>query len=76
MCITACPFGVISLHPEKHVAIKCDLCGGDPECVKHCPTGALKYLPASRDGLTKRRAGAKKIAELLSLVEDASKERV
>jgi len=22
----------------------CDLCGGDPQCVKHCPEGALMYL--------------------------------
>ncbi len=42
-CVEACPFGAINLHPIKHVAIKCDLCGGrEPQCVKFCPTKVLK----------------------------------
>ncbi len=41
-CAEACPFGAIALHPSKGVAIKCDLCGGDPACVKFCPAGVLK----------------------------------
>jgi Fe-S-cluster-containing hydrogenase component 2 len=41
-CIEACPFGAISLHPEKNIAIICDLCEGNPACVKLCPTNALK----------------------------------
>ena len=36
-CMEACEFGAITLLPtEKAVAI-CDLCDGDPECVKLCP---------------------------------------
>jgi Fe-S-cluster-containing hydrogenase component 2 len=27
----------------QHVAVKCDLCGGDPKCVKNCMAGALHY---------------------------------
>jgi len=46
MCILACPFGSIRLDPQENVAIKCDLCGGDPECVKFCITGALQYVEA------------------------------
>ena len=42
-CVKACPFGAITLHPEKNVAVVCDLCNGDPACVKYCPTGALKF---------------------------------
>jgi aldehyde:ferredoxin oxidoreductase len=41
LCVEACVSGVIQLHPEKAVPLLCDLCGGDPECVKRCPTGAL-----------------------------------
>jgi carbon-monoxide dehydrogenase iron sulfur subunit len=41
------------------VANRCDLCEGDPRCVKRCPTGALRYVP--EDQLTgteqKRKAG-------------------
>lgn len=35
-CIEACPFGEIFFDNERNVAIKCDLCGGDPQCVKFC----------------------------------------
>jgi Fe-S-cluster-containing hydrogenase component 2 len=40
-CVIACPLGAISLDQEKKVAFKCDLCGGDPECVKVCAREAL-----------------------------------
>jgi Fe-S-cluster-containing dehydrogenase component len=36
-CINACKFGAITIHPTKKVAMTCDLCDGDPECVKLCP---------------------------------------
>lgn len=39
-CATACPFGGIHEGREGYPLI-CDLCGGDPQCVKFCPTGAL-----------------------------------
>jgi len=35
-CIDACPFKEIFFDDEQNVAIKCDLCGGDPQCVKFC----------------------------------------
>jgi Fe-S-cluster-containing hydrogenase component 2 len=40
VCIEACPQypnTPIRFDAEKNVAIKCDLCGGDPQCVKFCP---------------------------------------
>ena len=40
-CIVACPVSVISLDKEKNIVFKCDLCGGDPECVKFCSRNAL-----------------------------------
>ena len=40
-CIEACPFDMISFSDERNVALKCDFCGGEPQCVKFCPTGAL-----------------------------------
>lgn len=42
LCQTACPFDAIRMHPAKHVAMICDLCGGDPQCAKYCVLGALK----------------------------------
>jgi Fe-S-cluster-containing dehydrogenase component len=40
-CVSQCPFGVIMALPEK--VVKCELCNGDPQCVKYCATGAIEY---------------------------------
>jgi carbon-monoxide dehydrogenase iron sulfur subunit len=40
-CVDACPFGVATLHPATGLALICDLCSGDPACVKRCATGAI-----------------------------------
>lgn len=45
-CIQACQFGVMFLHPTKKVVIACDLCNGDPQCVKDCPEEALEMTTA------------------------------
>jgi Fe-S-cluster-containing hydrogenase component 2 len=42
-CLTACPVKAIFFDEERGKALKCDLCGGDPECVKRCV--AHVYLP-------------------------------
>jgi len=35
-CIEACPGAVPFIHPKDGYVVICDLCGGDPECVKVC----------------------------------------
>ena len=46
-CIEACGLYYdpprMLFDPKKKVAIKCDLCAGEPQCVKWCSNGALKY---------------------------------
>ena len=44
LCVQACEFGAITIHPDKRTAIVCDLCGGDPPCVKLCIPEALKLV--------------------------------
>ena len=36
MCLIACPFGAIFVDSSEGKVMKCDLCGGDPQCVKFC----------------------------------------
>jgi len=40
-CIEACPFAAIFWHPEQKLPLVCDVCMGDPECVKYCAPKAL-----------------------------------
>ncbi|MFC1905475.1 4Fe-4S dicluster domain-containing protein [Chloroflexota bacterium] len=43
-CMLACsqyPNTLVFYDDAKKVCFKCDLCGGDPLCVKFCPQGAL-----------------------------------
>ncbi|MCK5628809.1 4Fe-4S dicluster domain-containing protein [Candidatus Bathyarchaeota archaeon] len=43
-CIQACPHGGIALHPDEGIAIACDLCEGEPQCVEFCPEEALELV--------------------------------
>jgi len=44
MCLLACPFGNIHYDAKAGVSRKCDLCAGEPSCVKFCISGALKFV--------------------------------
>jgi carbon-monoxide dehydrogenase iron sulfur subunit len=45
MCTIACPLAVPFFDAELKVAVKCDFCYGEPECVIHCSSGALRIYP-------------------------------
>jgi Fe-S-cluster-containing hydrogenase component 2 len=53
-CVDACPFGAIYVHEDCEYPIKCDMCGGDPECVKKCPKSAIRLIPEFALGESKR----------------------
>ena len=53
-CVRSCPFGAIYVHADCDHPLKCDMCSGDPECVKVCPKNALKLIPEYVLGETKR----------------------
>ena len=57
-CVHTCPFGAVTLDIVSKKAIKCDLCGGDPECAKICPENVLQYIEAERASYYKRIAFA------------------
>ncbi|MHA2403692.1 MAG: 4Fe-4S dicluster domain-containing protein, partial [Candidatus Kariarchaeaceae archaeon] len=64
LCVTFCPFGAVGID-RKGKMIKCDLCNGDPQCVKNCEPKSLQYVPTSTISQNKRRAAAEKISELM-----------
>jgi carbon-monoxide dehydrogenase iron sulfur subunit len=43
-CVAACPFNAMHIDPKTNQTCKCDLCGGDPQCVKMCKQGALLFV--------------------------------
>ncbi|MEO0199238.1 MAG: 4Fe-4S dicluster domain-containing protein [candidate division WOR-3 bacterium] len=52
-CFIACPWGLIYLSPDYEVMIKCDLCGGDPLCIKVCFNDAIEYVEIEDTPLTR-----------------------
>jgi anaerobic carbon-monoxide dehydrogenase iron sulfur subunit len=45
-CIDACPGKIPHVHPKTKKILICDLCGGDPKCVKVCHEGGWDCLRA------------------------------
>jgi carbon-monoxide dehydrogenase iron sulfur subunit len=54
MCLLACPFGNMHFDAVRGVSGKCDLCGGDPACVRFCTSGALRFIEADEAVSTQR----------------------
>jgi Fe-S-cluster-containing hydrogenase component 2 len=63
-CVMACPFGAIFVHEDVAIPFKCDLCKGDPECVKVCPKNALLFPPEHTLGQAHRMASALKYTKM------------
>jgi Fe-S-cluster-containing hydrogenase component 2 len=43
-CIDACPGRIPHMHPKENYIVICDLCKGDPKCVKVCQEGGWNVL--------------------------------
>ena len=60
-CVTQCPFGVMMALPDK--VVKCELCNGDPQCVKYCATGAIEYGDPETAAQQRRTKNANRLLE-------------
>jgi len=49
-CERLCPIGAIELYQE--IPYVCDLCGGDPRCIKECNLDALCFEPEKREAVS------------------------
>jgi len=65
MCVTACPFGGMGIDIVARRVVKCDLCDGDPTCVRFCDPGALEFVPATAANLRKKRDVGRKLADVI-----------
>lgn len=68
-CVVACPFGAITIIEKggETKIIKCDLCKGDPECVKHCEPGAILFKEASELAEEKTDALGDKLIQVIKI---------
>lgn len=62
ICVMVCPIGMVTYPPDSKVPVKCDLCGGTPECVKHCRDGALTYQDFSTLAARRREDYARSLS--------------
>jgi len=70
-CVEVCPFGAPSVDPRTGKAEKCDLCDGDPVCVKVCSQQALSFVSAEEESQHRKRSGVEKYLEHLRSVASA-----
>ena len=57
-CNVACPFGHAHYDAVVRVSTKCDYCDGEPECVRVCEPGAIRYVYSDESSLHRRRKAA------------------
>ncbi len=67
LCTNACPFGNIEYNYSAKRILKCDLCDGNPDCAKYCPTAAIVFESATEANMNKKRVIAEKFLGLLEL---------
>jgi len=65
MCVAICPFGCMNFDSRDKKVFKCELCDGDPICVRFCQHGALQYVETSEQSLMKREATAEKFSGIM-----------
>ncbi len=68
MCTIACPFGNAVYDSGTNQIIKCNMCDGDPECVRFCPSEALTYIEDTIAVRARKKAFASKFKEVFKEV--------
>jgi carbon-monoxide dehydrogenase iron sulfur subunit len=48
-CVQACEYGGITIHSDSGLAVTCDLCGGEPQCVEFCPEEAIETVATDEE---------------------------
>jgi len=61
-CVSICPFGAMSFNVIDKMVFKCDLCDGDPQCVRFCDVKAVDLVEENDVSILKTRSAAEKIS--------------
>lgn len=62
-CVAVCPFGAMSYNTKDKRVFKCDLCEGDPQCVRFCDRKAVDFVAAADVSIDKKRGAAERISK-------------
>ncbi len=60
-CVAVCPFGAMHFNTIDRKVIKCDLCNGDPQCVRFCEVKAVTFVDAGDESLARQRTAARRL---------------
>jgi carbon-monoxide dehydrogenase iron sulfur subunit len=61
-CVVVCPFGAMSFNVIDRKVFKCDLCDGDPQCVRFCEEKAVDFVEVDDVSILKKREAAQKLS--------------
>ena len=61
-CVAVCPFGAMSFNHIDRKVMKCDLCDGDPQCVRFCDVKAVDYVAAGDVSTLKKKEAARRLS--------------
>ncbi len=61
-CVSVCPFGAMNFNHIDRKVIKCDLCDGDPQCVRFCEVKALEYVDSTDVSIVKKQEAALRLS--------------
>jgi len=61
-CVAVCPFGAMNFNIKDKQVFKCDLCDGEPQCVRFCEEKAIDYLEMDDVSIYKKRDAATRVS--------------
>ena len=62
-CVSVCPFGAMNFNNTDRRVLKCDVCDGDPQCVRFCEVQAVDFIDAGEVAIKKSRVAAKRVSD-------------
>ena len=69
LCVAVCPFGAMSFNVIDKQVLKCDLCDGDPQCVRFCDRKAVDFVSPDEVSIDKKRTAAERLSKVKEVAE-------
>jgi len=62
-CVSVCPFGAMNFNVIDKKVFKCDLCDGDPQCVRFCDRKAVDFVSPDEVSIEIKREAASRMSQ-------------